>query len=195
MWHQTLTSPAVKWQNSKFQSDPLIPKSTLFLLCHAPSRTVRGQNCSSCPAFSLSWYFTLVLSGSFIFYDTVTLKMWHPLYLLLKAKYSFWIHICPLSISFNFPGYLKTVVAKFCFDYSTLTSLSTSSTVCMFVCAQSLSGIQLFVTPWTVAHQAPLSMGFFRQEYWSGLPHPPGGDLPDPGIKSMSPVATEPPEL
>jgi len=66
---------------------------------------------------------------------------------------------------------------------------------CMHVCAQSLSGIQLFVTPWTVAHQAPLSMGFFRQEYWSGLPHPPGGDLPDPGIKPMSPVATEPPEL
>ena len=65
----------------------------------------------------------------------------------------------------------------------------------MHVCAQSLSGIQLFVTPWTVAHQAPLSMGFFRQEYWSGLPHPPGGDLPDPGIKPMSPVATEPPEL
>ena len=41
----------------------------------------------------------------------------------------------------------------------------------------------LFVTPWTVAHQVPLSMAFFRQEYWSGLPCPPPGDLPDPGIK------------
>ena len=39
---------------------------------------------------------------------------------------------------------------------------------------------------WTVAHQAPLSMGFSRQEYWSGLPCPPPGDLPDPGIKPMS---------
>ena len=39
------------------------------------------------------------------------------------------------------------------------------------------------VTSWTVAHQAPLSMGFFRQEYWSGLPFPPPDDLPDPGIK------------
>ena len=38
-----------------------------------------------------------------------------------------------------------------------------------------------FATTWTVAHQAPLSMGFSRQEYWSGLPHPPPGDLPDPG--------------
>ena len=44
-------------------------------------------------------------------------------------------------------------------------------------------------TLWTVAHQAPLSMGFSRQEYWSGLPCPPPGDLPDPGIKPISPAA------
>ena len=44
------------------------------------------------------------------------------------------------------------------------------------------------VIPWTVAHQAPLSMGFPRQEYWSGLPFPPPGDLPDPGIKLVSPA-------
>ena len=43
-------------------------------------------------------------------------------------------------------------------------------------------------TLWTVAHQAPLSMGFPRQEYWSGLPFPSPGDLPDPGIKSTSPA-------
>ena len=43
-----------------------------------------------------------------------------------------------------------------------------------------------FATPWTVAHQAPLSMGFSRQEYWSGLPFPPPEDLFDPGIKSSS---------
>ena len=41
---------------------------------------------------------------------------------------------------------------------------------------------------WTAAHQAPLSMGFSRQEFWSGLPFPPPGDLPDPGIKPMSPA-------
>ena len=40
-----------------------------------------------------------------------------------------------------------------------------------------------FATPWTVAHQAPLSMGFCRQEYWSGLPFPPPGTISDPGIK------------
>ena len=55
------------------------------------------------------------------------------------------------------------------------------------------SQAQLFVTLWTVACQAPLSMGFSRQEYWSGLPCPPPGDLPDPGIKPtslMSPALT-----
>ena len=48
--------------------------------------------------------------------------------------------------------------------------------------------VQLFATLWTVACQVPLSMGFFRQEYWSGLPLPPPGDLPDPGIKPVSPA-------
>ena len=49
-----------------------------------------------------------------------------------------------------------------------------------------LSRIQLFVTPWTVAHQAPLSMGFSRQEYWSELLCPSPADLPDPGIEPGS---------
>ena len=55
--------------------------------------------------------------------------------------------------------------------------------------AQSLSHVQLFATPWTVACQAPLSMGYSRQEYWSGFPFPPPGDLSDAGIKPVSPVA------
>ena len=54
------------------------------------------------------------------------------------------------------------------------------------VCPKSFSCVWLFVTPWTVACQAPLSMRFSRQEYWSGLPFPPPGDLPDPGIKPAS---------
>ena len=55
------------------------------------------------------------------------------------------------------------------------------------MCAQSLSHVRLFATLWTVARQAPLSMGFSRKEYWSGLPCPPPGDLPNPGVKSASP--------
>ena len=53
---------------------------------------------------------------------------------------------------------------------------------------KSLSRVQLFATLWTVAHQAPPSMGFSRQEYWSGLPFPSSGDLPDPGIEPRSPT-------
>ena len=52
----------------------------------------------------------------------------------------------------------------------------------------SFSHFQLFATPWTVAHQAALSVGFSRQEYWSGLPFPSPGDLPDPRIEPGSPA-------
>ena len=64
---------------------------------------------------------------------------------------------------------------------------------CMFVhmCGEvkvKATHLCLFATPWTVARQAPLSMGFSRQEYWSGLPFPPSEDLPNPGIESRSPT-------
>ena len=63
----------------------------------------------------------------------------------------------------------------------------------------SRSVVPLFATPWTVAYQAPPSMGFSRQQYWSGLPFPSPGHLPDPGIEPGSPefqadaLTSEPP--
>ena len=63
---------------------------------------------------------------------------------------------------------------------------------CMKLCERMLSRfsyVRLFAILWTVAHQVPLSMGFSRQEYWSGLPCPPPGDLPHPGIFPMSPAS------
>ena len=54
------------------------------------------------------------------------------------------------------------------------------------VCAHACSGVSDSATLWTVGHQAPLSVGFFRQEYWSGLPFPPPGDLPNPGTEPKS---------
>ena len=57
-----------------------------------------------------------------------------------------------------------------------------------FQCLVQFSHVQLFATPWTVACQAPLFMEFSRQEYCSGLPCPPPGDLPDPGIKPRFPA-------
>ena len=56
-------------------------------------------------------------------------------------------------------------------------------------CAGVLSHVQLFVTPRAVAHQAPLSIGFSQQEYWSGLPFPSPGDLPNPETEPASPAA------
>ena len=59
---------------------------------------------------------------------------------------------------------------------------------CVHACKLShFCRVQLRVIPWTVAHQAPLSVGFSRQEYWNGLPCPPPGNLPDPGIEPESP--------
>ena len=79
---------------------------------------------------------------------------------------------------------ITSVTNSFYFRYfeSNFCSLRWNLTdVC--VCAQLFSHIQLFVTPWTRAHQVPLPMGFSSQEYWSDLPLPTPGDLPGPGIK------------
>ena len=65
--------------------------------------------------------------------------------------------------------------------------------MCVCAPAQALSHLQLFVTALTVAHQAPLSMEFYRQEYWSGLPFPSPGDRPSPGIKPGFPLPSDPP--
>ena len=76
--------------------------------------------------------------------------------------------------------------------------IKTHSSVCIYHCkkrdclwilkVKSLRRVQLFATPWTVAYEAPLSMGFSRQECWSELPFPSPGDLPNPGIKPGSPA-------
>ena len=73
-------------------------------------------------------------------------------------------NVLSLSITCNFP--LKRIKVK----------------------VKSLSHVRLFATPWTVAYQPPLSMGFSRQGYWSGLPFPSPGDLPNPGIEPGSPA-------
>ena len=59
----------------------------------------------------------------------------------------------------------------------------------MCMCAKSLRSCPTLSTLWTVAHQTPLSMGFSRQEHWSGLPFPPPGDRPDPGTEPSAPVS------
>ena len=77
-------------------------------------------------------------------------------------------------------------------DTNTLETITLSFVTVMImkvkVKVKSLSRVRLFATPWTVAHQAPPSRGFSRQEYWSGLPFPSPGDLPNPGIEPRSPA-------
>ena len=75
--------------------------------------------------------------------------------------------------------------------HSIPTYMEFRSGVCVRVCGGgACSAVSESATPWTVAHQAPLSMEFSRQEHWSKLPFPPSGDLPDPGIKPTSPVSS-----
>ena len=69
-----------------------------------------------------------------------------------------------------------------------MTDASASGTMMVTMYVKSLSRVRLFATPWTVAYQAPQSVEFSRQEYWSGLPFPSPGDVPDPGIKPGSPA-------
>ena len=83
----------------------------------------------------------------------------------------------------------KTMHTKYTTDISYFTSAfcpCTNELYCSEV--KLLSCVQLFVTPCTIAHEVPLFMGFSRQEYWSGLPFLPPGDLSDPGIEATSPT-------
>ena len=100
-------------------------------------------------------------SHSFTFIYSLSHSHAHALTILHTCTYSCsHIHSFMLAYTSLFPYVIVVLVAKLCLN----------------------------VTPWTVAHQSPLSMGFSRQEYWSGLPFPSPGDLPNPGIKPMSPT-------
>ncbi|CAN0096354.1 unnamed protein product [Rangifer tarandus platyrhynchus] len=75
------------------------------------------------------------------------------------------------------------------FTYISLSAVHSSNPVYRRRLCHVLSCVRLFAMLWTVACQAPLSMGFSRQKYWSGLPCPPPGGLPDSGLKPVSPVS------
>ena len=108
------------------------------------------------------------------------------------------IYSALVYILYSFPKWLYQFLLRKavyqCLNHSTFLSKSVLSVKkkkqhqgrCM-CCAQSLSCVRLSVTPWIVACQATIcSWGFSRQEYWSGLPYSPSGDLPDPGIRLES---------
>ena len=80
------------------------------------------------------------------------------------------------------------LLLNFCMEIRTWTYLSEFKRSWVSEWVNSFNHVRLFATQWTLAYQAPLSMGFSRQEYWSGLPYPSSGDLPDPGIELGSPA-------
>ena len=96
--------------------------------------------------------------------------------------------------------YWSTCYISFVHSVPSYTVLSTGTlSIFVCVCLFVFSHVQLFETWGTIAYQAPMSIGFSRQEHWSGLPFPPPGDLPNSGIKPVSPTlaggffTTEPP--
>ena len=94
----------------------------------------------------------------------------------------------PAGPTFNYPAN-PCVIAQEVFSWSFLKFFL--NLIYLYMHAKLFSHVWLFATLWTVARQAPLSMGFPRQEYWSGLPCPPPGDLPNPGTEPLSPAAPE----
>ena len=101
-----------------------------------------------------------------------TSELWEIHIYCLQATYS-------MVLRYSSPNWLRHTSLK-------ISSSNISLHTCMFIC---FSRVQLFATLWTVAHKTPLSMGFSRQEYWSGLPCSPPGDLPNLRIEPVSPMS------
>ena len=93
----------------------------------------------------------------------------------------------PSTNCLSFPVWIPSALLGSPPKHTTCTQIFVSGSA-LEVKVKSLSCVQLFATPWTVAHQSPLSMGFSRQEYWSGLPFPSPGDFPNPGIEPGPPT-------
>ena len=113
---------------------------------------------------------------------SIHLILCHPLLLLPSIFPSIRVFSNELALCIRWPKYWSFT---FSISHSNeiLPMMPFYGDVCVLV-----SHVWLFATPWTIAHQAPLSVEFCRQEYWSGLPFPSPGDLPNPGIKPGSPA-------
>ena len=102
-----------------------------------------------------------------------------------KREPGIWFLNCPLGL----PQILQTYCLSFIVTFTMLASsahIRVPTRILVHLETETVSLVQLFATLWTVAHQAPLPKGFSGQEYWSGLPCPPPGDLPDLGIEPAS---------
>ena len=138
-----------------------------------------------------SFYYLCHLPGEFS-WEKTTYTGWSCFSGLFHHRSeSFTLEIDLKIQSVSFRWFFSLPVEVYWFEFL-VANKTTEWMVCVFVCvcvcmsACELSHVWVFVTPWTVARQAPLSMGFSRQEYCSGLPFPSSGHLPDPGFKPAS---------
>ena len=93
--------------------------------------------------------------------------------------------VVPMPVN---PSDCKLNCLALCYPLLASVSFTCNRTLCLKKKVKLLSYVRFFAILWTVAYQAPLSMGFSRRQYWSGLSFPSPGDLPDPGIKPASPA-------
>ena len=111
-----------------------------------------------------------------------------------------WLQWSLLITTFSYKGLMQWIIPPPKWDCQPKYFCNLWSVCVLVALSHVASHVWLFVTPWAITHQAPLSMEFFRQEYWSGLPFPSPGDLPNPGTESSSPtlqtdsLPSEPPE-
>ena len=167
-----------------------------YFLLHRGSSQPRNQNWISCIA---GGFFANRAMRDPTFAFKYSAIKWRLRYSLSKIAFkriiyynSIWVQLKHPSVFSLFKIFNWRIIAlQCCVIYChTFTWISHRYTWVSYVCkwVKSLSRVRLFATPWTVAHQAPPSMGFSRQEYWSGLPIPSPGDLPNPGIEPRSPT-------
>ena len=129
----------------------------------------------------------------FIYNSILTIHLWTGCLLILSQTLSFshlynsvLFRVCNSLLHPAYHNHTFFFFPKFSsLKLSTKLSLSFKTKMPECVCAQLLSHVQLFAAPWMIAHQAPLSMELFKQEYWNRLPFPPPGHLPHSGIELL----------
>ena len=162
-----------------------------------PSCSLWGIALRSSPPPLLSWWALVHLSDTRCRITPSETFLWSSRdihRLQATARWSLWFlgqhtHLCHLPRAFYCPSFLWSPLAHF-----RMFCPACCWGRCFIQCprrkvkVKSLSRVRLFGTLWTIAYQAPLSMGFPRQEYWSGLPFPSPGDLPNLGVEAKSPT-------
>ena len=171
---------------SKYHHEPSRPgsKATSFLCLQCLKKKLKKKKKSSPHLESLQHFKNCFQLEETCFTMLCLFLLYNNVNQLLVYTYPSWASLSSPPTHPTALGHQSTELNSVLYSSFPLAIYFTS--VCVL---SSLSCVRLFVTLWTVAHQAPLSMGLFKQECWSGLLCPPPGDLPNPGTEPTSPAA------